>query len=67
MNIDEYNRRLKLIHDELEYIAARTENQAWLNSADFSNPEFVSLMKRHNQLTSLSSELTNWMMEELGI
>ena len=66
MDIAEYNRRMKLIHDELSAIADRTKNQAWVNSANYSNPQFVALMRRHAELTRLSSELTNWMMDQLG-
>jgi len=67
MDRDEYNRRMGLIQAELADIAKRTENQAWVNSADYSNPQFVALMQRHAKLTRLSSELTDWMMAQLGI
>jgi putative SOS response-associated peptidase YedK len=65
MDFDEYNRKMQLIHDELKYIAERTKNQAWLKTADFSNPEFITLMRRHSQLTQLSSDLSNWMMDQI--
>lgn len=65
MDFDEYNRRMQLIYDELKYIAERTKNQAWLKTADYSNPDFVALMRRHSQLTQLSSNLNNWMMDQI--
>ena len=59
MDIDEYNRRMALIEEGLADIANRTANQAWAKSADYSNPQFVALMRRHAKLTRLSSELTD--------
>ena len=67
MDLEEYNRRIAKINEELSEIAKRTEDQAWANSANYSNPEFVALMKRHAKLTCLSSELTDWMMAQIGM
>ena len=67
MDLDEYNRRMTLIHEELADIAKRTENQAWAKPADYSNPRFVTLMQRHTKLTRVSSELTVWMMAQVGL
>ena len=63
MDFEEYQRRIKLIHDEIQAIADRTANQAWVGAANPSNPEFVALMRRHAYLTHLSADLTQWMMD----
>lgn len=34
MHLDEYNRRMALIYSELNTISERTEDMAWLKSAD---------------------------------
>jgi hypothetical protein len=65
MDFDEYNRRMQLIHDELKNIEERTKNPEWLKTADFSNPELITLMRRHSKLIQLSSDLSNWMMDQI--
>lgn len=64
MNFDAYNQKMTLIHNELKKIAEMTANQAMLGIANPSNPNFIALMQRHSQLTKLSSELTDWMMQQ---
>lgn len=62
MTYDEYSQEITNIHIQLERIANRTHNQAWVGLADPSNPEFIALMQKHAQLTKLSSELTERMV-----
>ena len=65
MTLDEYNAQISRIFADLQQIADRTANQAWLGVANTSNPVFVEIMLRHEQLTKLSSELTERMINEL--
>ena len=62
MTFDDYNTAIARIHTELQQIADRTVNQAFVGSANAKNPMFVELMQRHVQLTKLSSELTERMI-----
>lgn len=66
MTFDEYNAFITGIHDQLKGIADRTFNQAVLGCANPSNPEFIALMQKHNQLTHLSAELTERMMAQMS-
>lgn len=66
MDYDFYNKRMKSIHEQLEDIAKRTFNQAVVNSADYSNPDFIGLMKKHKQLTDESARLIQHMLDHLG-
>lgn len=65
MTFDEYNQAITQIHDQLQDIADRSANQALAGCADQSNPRFQELMRRHEKLTQLSSELTERMMKQL--
>ena len=67
MNIDDYNRRIKLIQEELEKISKITSNLAMQGKAEPTNPDFIMLMQKHVELTKLSSELTSWVMEQFKI
>jgi hypothetical protein len=66
MDYDVYNQRMQSIHEQLEDIAERTFRQAVVNIADYSNPDFVALMKRHKKLTDESARLVQAMLEHLG-
>lgn len=66
MDFDAYNQRMQSIHEQLEDIAERTFRQAVVNTADYSNPDFVALMKRHKELTDESARLVQAMLEHLG-
>ncbi|MCE9661933.1 hypothetical protein LY622_00620 [Halomonas sp. M5N1S17] len=65
MNFDAYNKRMQSIHEQLEDIAERTFRQAVVNTADYSNPDFVALMKRHKELSDESARLVQSMLEHL--
>jgi len=65
MDIAEYNKIITNIHKQLQDIADRTANQAILGIADASNPAFIALMKQHAQLTKLSTELTERMLNQV--
>ena len=65
MDIEEYNNAISEIQRQLQDIADRTANQAIIGIADSSNPDFIALMKRHTQLTKLSTELTERMLQNM--
>ncbi len=65
MTYEEYTQAVARINEELQTIAKITKNQAWVGTADFSNPLFINLMKKHISLTTLSSNLTEKMLEQL--
>jgi hypothetical protein len=65
VTFDEYNEAITRIHNELQAIADRTANQAVLGMATAGNPAFIALMRRHAQLTKLSSELTERMTAQM--
>ncbi len=67
MTFDEYMEEIGRVHDQLQAIADRTANLAFLSIADQSNPSFVHLMQRHAQLTKLSSELTERMISQMKV
>lgn len=66
MTFDEYNQKITQIHTELQNIADKTANQALAGCADSSNPAFIELMQKHEQLTKLSSVLTERMISQMG-
>ena len=66
MTYEEYTQAIARINDELQSIAEITKNQACAGVADFSNPKFVDLMKKHISLTALSSSLTEKMLEKIN-
>ncbi|WP_295936220.1 hypothetical protein [uncultured Xanthomonas sp.] len=67
MTFEEYMEAISNVHNQLQAIADRTANQAILGIADQSNPSFVEIMRRHAQLTKLSSELTEWMISQMKV
>lgn len=67
MTFEEYMAAIGSVHDQLQAIADCTANQAILGIADQSNPLFVDLMRRHAQLTKLSSELTERMISQMKV
>lgn len=66
MDFYAYNQRMQSIHEELEDIAERTFRQAVVDTACYSNADFVALMKRHKELTDESARLVQEMLEHLG-
>ena len=62
MTFEEYNEYIKQVNIHLQKIAERTSNQAFLGTANSSNPMFVELMQRQVYLTKLSSEITERMV-----
>jgi len=65
MTFDEYNDIMRRIHEQLNTVAKRTENQAWLGIANPDNPEFVSLMQLHKDLVARAIELTDRMSKQM--
>ncbi|HIF9324924.1 TPA: hypothetical protein ACX6RP_001333 [Photobacterium damselae] len=50
MTFEEYTQVITQINKQLESIAQQTANQALLNCAHEGNPNFVNLMKQHQNL-----------------
>lgn len=63
MTFEEYNRAISDINKQFDIISERTEGQAWLGTANFSNQDFVTLMNLQAHLIKRSSELTERMMK----
>ena len=65
MTFEEYEKEISSIHDRIQKIAERTANQAFANCANPENPIFVELMRRHAELTIISSTLTEKMISRM--
>lgn len=50
MTLDEYNKQITHIYEELEQLSQKTAQQALAGSANTSNPLFNQIMERHAQL-----------------
>ena len=57
MTFEEFIERNRLIGERLDWIAKRTENMAWLGTADQSNLDFVDLMNLQQQLLDTAERL----------
>lgn len=65
MTLDDYNSKITAIFQELQSIADITKNQALTGSADFSNPQFRSIMERQSTIIAIAAELNNRMLAQV--
>lgn len=64
MTFEEYTQVITQINKQLESIAQQTANQALLKCAHEGNPNFVNLMKQHQNLIAQSQALSEAMMKK---
>lgn len=59
MTYQEFIIRNKQIHESLDAIAQRTENMAWIGTANSDNPDFAGLMKAQESLLDEARKILN--------
>ena len=67
MTLEEYNKKITQIYEDLERIAEQTAQQSLTGSANTSNPLFNEIMARQNKLIKIASELNEQMLNQLNI
>lgn len=64
MDYDEYDAKMTIINQRMEQISVLTSNMAMVNSANTSNPAFVSLMKNQDDLIKAADRLITAMQSQ---
>ena len=60
-----YNEKIRTIREILDNISEITNNQAFAQNADMSNPCFKNLMAQHAKLTKIAATINDDMLNKI--